>query len=100
MTFVFQAPAKLEFFAAIAWYENQQLGLGQDFAREVIETLRRARLRPELFQKVRGRARKVRLRRFHAYSIYFAIKQDCFSVLAIFHGARNPKDLLRRFDKD
>ena len=49
-----------------------------------------------MFRKVRGRARTLRLKRFKAYSIYFAIKDDVFSVMSIFHGSRNPAELDRR----
>ena len=98
MKFVAKPAAKIEFFEAIAWYENQRPGLGREFAREVRQMLKRARLQPELFRKVRGRARKIRLKRFRFYSIYFAVKDDAFSVLAVFHGSRNPKDLDERLE--
>jgi plasmid stabilization system protein ParE len=94
--FLFKPEARLEFFEAIAWYEDKAPGLGRKFAREVLEALKSARAAPEHFRKVRGRARRIRLRRFKAYSIYFAIKDDVFSVISIFHGARNPVELHRR----
>ncbi|MDD5138915.1 MAG: type II toxin-antitoxin system RelE/ParE family toxin [Verrucomicrobiales bacterium] len=93
---LFEPEAKAEFFEAIAWYENESPGLGKEFASEVLGAVDRALLQPELFRKVRGRARKVRLKRFKAYSIYFAIKDDVFSVVSVFHGARNPAELRRR----
>ena len=76
--------------------ENESPGLGKEFAGEVLGAVDRALLQLELFRKVRGRARKVRLKRFRAYSIYFAIKDDVFSVISVFHGARNPAELRRR----
>jgi plasmid stabilization system protein ParE len=45
---------------------------------------------------VRGRARIVRLRRFKKYAIYFAVKDDTFAVLAVFHASRNPGELEQR----
>ena len=93
---LFEPEAKVEFFEAIVWYENESPGLGREFAREVLEAVERAQLQPELFRKVRGRARKVRLKRFKAFSIYFAIKDEVFSVVSVFHGARNPEELKRR----
>ena len=94
--FVFEPDARLEFFEAIAWYENEHGGLGREFAQEVVQALQRARVQPEIFRKVRGRARKIRLKRFKLYSIYFAVKDNGFSVLAVFHGARDPAELRRR----
>jgi hypothetical protein len=93
---LFEPEAKAEFFEAIAWYENESPGLGKGFAGEVLGAVDRALLQPELYRKVRGRARKVRLKRFKAYSLYFAIKDDVFSVVSVFHGARNPAELRRR----
>jgi plasmid stabilization system protein ParE len=93
---IFKPPAKEEFFEAIAWYEDECPGLGKEFAREVYQALERALIQPEIFRKVRGRARKIRLKRFKAYSIYFAVKDDVFSVMAVFHGSRNPAELRRR----
>lgn len=93
---LFEPEAKAEFFDAIVWYENESPGLGKEFAAEVLGAVDRVLVQPELFRKVRGRARKVRLKRFKAYSIYFAIKDDVFSILSVFHGARNPAELRRR----
>ena len=93
---LFKPDAKAEFFEAIVWYENESAGLGKEFAQEVVQALERAQAQPELFRKVRGRARKIRLKRFKAYSIYFAVKDDVFSVMSVFHGARNPAELRRR----
>jgi plasmid stabilization system protein ParE len=94
--FIFQPSAGAEFAEAIAWYENERPGLGKEFAREVYQMLERACSQPDIFRKVRGRARKIRLKRFKAYSIYFATKDDVFSVISVFHGARNPAALRRR----
>lgn len=93
---IFTTEAKLEFFDAIAWYEEKEPGLGRVFALEVIHALRRAGRQPELYRKVRGRARKIRLKRFIAYNLYFAIKDDIFSVIAVFHSSRNPGEICRR----
>ena len=92
----FEPEAKVEFFEAIVWYENQIPGLGKEFPQEVIQALERAMTQPEMFRKVRGRAQRIRLKRFKPYSIYFAIKHDAFSVISVFHGARNPAELRRR----
>jgi plasmid stabilization system protein ParE len=93
---IFKSAARLEFDEAVAWYENANTGLGEEFKLEVKSALKRALANPEFFQKVRGRARRIRLRRFKSYAIYFAIKDDIFSVIAVFHGSRNPAELRRR----
>ena len=95
---IFQPAARLEFEEAVSWYEGERPGLGREFKLEVKLALRRARAHPEHFQMVRGRARKIRLRRFKKYAIYFAVKEDAFAVLSVFHASRNPADLERRLE--
>ncbi len=93
---IFKPAELLEFKEAVAWYENEQPGLGREFKLEVKLALHRALDNPEIFQRVRGRARRIRLRRFKQYAIYFAIKDDVFAVLSVFHGARSPAELRQR----
>jgi plasmid stabilization system protein ParE len=93
---IFRPAARLEFDEAVAWYERGRPGLGREFKLEVKLTLRRAQAHPERFRQVRGRARIIRLRRFNKYAIYFAVKDDAFAVLAVFHASRNPTGLEQR----
>ena len=93
---VFKPTARLEFDEAVVWYEGERPGLGREFKLEVKLALKRALANPEHFQRVRGRAQKIRLRRFKKYAIYFAIKDDVFAVLSVFHASRNPAELERR----
>jgi len=93
---VFKSAALSEFEEAVAWYEAERPGLGKEFKLEVKRALYRAPANPGHFQRVRGRAQKIRLRRFKKYAIYFAIKDGTFAVLAVFHGSRNPAALRQR----
>jgi len=93
---IFKPTARLEFDEAVAWYEGERLGLGREFKLEVKLALKRALANPELFQRVRGRAQKIRLRRFKKYAIYFAVKDNAFAVLSVFHASRDPAELVRR----
>jgi plasmid stabilization system protein ParE len=92
----FKPAALAEFEEAVTWYETQRPGLGEEFKLEVKATLKRALTNPGLFQRVRGRAQKARLRRFKKYAVYFAIKDGTFAVIAVFHGSRNPAELQPR----
>ena len=93
---IFKPAARLEFDEAVTWYEGERPGLGREFKLAVKLALKRAQATPERFQRVRGRARKIRLRRFKKYAIYFAVKDDAFAVLSVFHASRNPAELARR----
>ncbi len=87
---IFKSAARREFEKAVAWYEEQQPGLGREFKLEVKLAINRALRSPRRFPRVRGLARKIRLRRFNKYAIYFAVKDRVFAVLAIFHSSRDP----------
>jgi plasmid stabilization system protein ParE len=93
---IFKPRARREFEAAVSWYENQQPGLGREFKVEVKLALMRAQAHPELFQKVHGQARKIQLHRFKNYAIYFAVTENSFAVLSVFHASRNPAELEQR----
>jgi plasmid stabilization system protein ParE len=70
--------------------------LGQEFGLEFKRALKRAQTNPERFPKARQKARVIRLQRFTRYSIYFAVKDQQFSILAVFHSSRNPEELWER----
>ena len=93
---IFKPAALLELEEAVAWHETAQPGLGKDFKVEVTTALKQALDHPERFPTARGAARKIRLKRFKQYAIYFAVSGSIFAVLAVFHGARNPSQLRRR----
>ena len=95
---IFKPAARLEFEEAVAWYEGERPGLGREFKLEVKLALKRAVANPGHFQRVRGRAQKIRLRRFKKYAIYFAVKDDIFAVLSVFHASRNPAELQQRLE--
>lgn len=95
---IFKPAARFEFDEAVAWYEEQRPGLGKEFTLEVKLALKRAQANPELFRMVRGRARKIRLRRFKKFCIYFAEKGDAIAVLSVFHASRNPAELEQRLE--
>ena len=94
---IFKRAARLEFDEAVAWYEGRA---GRDSAGIQIGSQACAQVahvaNPDLFQRVRGRARKIRLRRFKKYAIYFAVKDNTFAVLSVFHASRDPAELRRR----
>jgi toxin ParE1/3/4 len=93
---VFKPLARAEYNEATAWFEQQRPGLGKEFVLETDRALQRAQANPERFPNVRQQIRKIRLRRFSRYTIYFAVKDGTFSVLAVFHSSRNPEELRKR----
>ncbi len=88
--------AVLDQIEAATWYEWQQDGLGRSFSDEVSTVLRElesdALLHPVRFADVR----RVGLRRFTAYGIFYVVRADEVTVFGIVHGARNPAWVRRR----
>jgi toxin ParE1/3/4 len=97
LKYTFKPEAELEFTDAIDWYERQKPELGRDFAIEFRERLMDALHHPDRYRKVRGKARVIRLKRFRSYGICFVVQDEILSVLAVFHAARDPAELNKRF---
>jgi plasmid stabilization system protein ParE len=87
--------AEEELVAAIAWYEEAELGLGQHFKEEVRARLLWIQKNPEL-PRLRSRGyRRVNLQVF-PYYIAYHIWQETIWVVAIAHGHRLPEYWIER----
>ncbi|MSO77668.1 MAG: type II toxin-antitoxin system RelE/ParE family toxin [Alphaproteobacteria bacterium] len=86
---VFRHAAKSEFEDAAIWYDEQRLGLGEEFIFEIEQSLAGAATAPQRYPVVFGNIRRAVARRF-PYSVYFRVRADALVVLAVFHGRRNP----------
>ena len=89
---VFRTIARLEFDEALAWYENQEPGLGLKFKSEVDLVFERIALHPDHFRYVRGEIRRAVLRRF-PFTIHYLAESERIVVLAVFHAKRDPRHL-------
>lgn len=58
-----------ELEAAALWYEERQLGLGDDFLDQFERTLRRIVAEPERWRKIRGDNRKLNFHRFPCHRL-------------------------------
>jgi len=93
---VFAPLARLEFENAVAWYNDQRTGLGNEFQMDVNAALQLVLRYPEKFRLVSPSIRKIALKRFHKYGVYYSISPDTINVVSIFHASRNPTELHRR----
>ncbi|HWZ95101.1 MAG TPA: type II toxin-antitoxin system RelE/ParE family toxin [Opitutaceae bacterium] len=92
---VFRPVTRSEYDEAVSWYESECSGLGLEFKAVVDEILVLVARQPELFRHVRGPVRRAILRRF-PYTIHFLEENARIVVLAVFHAARDPIELMRR----
>jgi hypothetical protein len=86
--------AELEAAEAAAWYDDQRLGLGDEFLDELQKALARAKSDPDQCSKLEDYpgpdlVRRCLLRRF-PYMAVFLCRSDEFLVVAICHVRRRP----------
>lgn len=90
----FDSEAEAEVRAAIAWYERERVGLGDEFWGEVQHALRLIEEHPEIGGRigrvrVRGVARRLPVRRF-PYFVVYRERADFLEVVAVAHQTRRP----------
>jgi plasmid stabilization system protein ParE len=94
-TVILRPEAEAELTEAIDWYESRGKGLGADFMRAVDAAMAAIERNPEQHQIVRGQVRRAVLRRFPYGLIYVASEHE-ITVLACFHGRRDPRRWFER----
>jgi toxin ParE1/3/4 len=102
MSFRFHPEAYDEFLAAANWYEDQEVGLGDDFIAEIDRAVDSIVSDPLRFPVVEGQDRICRVKRF-PYSIFYRYNPVTASVLisSVFHQRRRPGIWkARHFDPD
>lgn len=87
--------AEQDLAEAYAWYEDQRVGLGEDFLSCVdacIEALRRT---PEMCPEVHESYRRALVRRF-PYAVFYEYTQHTVTVYSVFHTSQDPEKWIRR----
>ena len=74
---------------AFTWYQDKQLGLGEDFLEAIDAKLKRIESNPLQFPILRGQIRRAIVTRF-PYGIFYVFGDEMISVLAVIHHARAP----------
>ncbi len=87
---VLRQEARAEFDEAFDWYEQQQVGLGVEFAERVQAVFDRISPMPELHAIVHREVRKALVRRF-PYAVFYRVRAGRVVVLAVFHAKRDPE---------
>jgi len=87
--FRFLPPAKDELEAAIAYYEQQRRGLGENFRAEVQRTVASILLYPTAAASITKEVRRGRTRRF-PYGVLYSIESDHILIIAVMHLHRRP----------
>jgi hypothetical protein len=86
--------AELEAAEAVIWYDDQRLGLGDDFLFELTQALDRIRRGPAELPRLESYSglhdvRRCLLKKF-PYLVIFAYRPDDVAVIAVSHARRRP----------
>ena len=88
---VIEPEAEDDLANAYHWYEDQCPGLGGEFLECVEEIFDRIRRTPEVHALTYRDVRQTLVRRF-PYVVCYTFEADTVSVIAVFHGHRDPSD--------
>jgi hypothetical protein len=81
--------ARQELAEAVARYDGERAGLGDEFLEEFVRTLDKLRTWPNSCARVSGRLRRCQLNRF-PYGVVYQVRGDRVRVVAVAHLARRP----------
>lgn len=82
--------AKADLQKAHDWYEEQCVGLGEEFLLAAAEVLLRLEDNPERYSFYHGKFRRALTRRF-PYKLFFQVHDRTVIVFRVIHGAREHK---------
>jgi len=72
------------------WFEQKQLGLGNDFLNEFYSITESIEIRPYLNSILYNNIRRKLMKKF-PYAIYYVIQGNFVLIIGVFHFARNPR---------
>jgi plasmid stabilization system protein ParE len=98
VTVDFHPAAEQEFLEATTYYDEQETGLGLDFASEVVATVDRITAYPNAWPLVDEGVRRALLRTY-PYGLIYAVDSDQVFILAVMHLHRSPGYWSARHDQ-
>jgi plasmid stabilization system protein ParE len=82
--------AEQDIIDAYDWYQNQELGLGEEFLRCVDASIQFIQRNPEMYEIAHASYRRVLVRRF-PYAIFYEYIGMVVTVYGVFHCSQNPR---------
>lgn len=89
MKFFFHPDAKEEFDGAVEFYEQNQPGLGLEFAEEIYATIARITQYPDAWSTLSKNSRRCLVSRF-PYGLIYQIESHTLRIIAVAHLHRRP----------
>jgi hypothetical protein len=87
---VFSAAADLEVADAALWYDEQRVGLGEDFLTAIRDAASAAAQSPQLYARVHRELRRILVHRF-PYALPFRETQNELLIVSCYHLHRDPE---------
>jgi hypothetical protein len=88
--------ARREITEAASFYEDRQHGLGAEFTDRVAEALNISNWRPRGYEVIQGDVRRVNLRQFKDWALWFRVLADNSVVIACLSNRMNPEIVKER----
>ncbi|WP_404791047.1 type II toxin-antitoxin system RelE/ParE family toxin [Altericista sp. CCNU0014] len=95
-TVVFHPLAEQELIDAVAYYEEQRLGLGLEYLEEIENAVNFLARYPEAGPKVRGFVHRLTLPKFPYSLLYRMVEDEKLRILAVAHHKRKPQHWIER----
>jgi plasmid stabilization system protein ParE len=78
---------------AAVWYQNQQVGLGEEFVSEIQTAVQSASTNPRQYPRLRRKpeVRRALVGRF-PYRIFFVVRPEAIVVFRVLHSARHDRE--------
>ena len=99
MTVEFTREARQDILEAFLWYEQQRIGLGDEFTLCLDEARERMTHYPQAGQQAYTHYRRCLLRRF-PYVLYYRLIQDRMIVVGVLHVKRQPQTIQERLSRN
>jgi plasmid stabilization system protein ParE len=91
----FSDVAQVDVDEIVDWYDREAPGVSTRFLKRLADTIDRISRFPALAIEGPRNTRIARVRRFK-YFVLYRVDHDCATILAVFHGRRDPKSWQRR----
>jgi plasmid stabilization system protein ParE len=82
--------AEQDITEAYDWYQERELGLGEEFLRCIDASIQTIERNPEIYVFVHKNYRRALVRRF-PYAIFYEYVEEKITVYAVFHCSQNSK---------
>lgn len=92
---IFRPTAAADIERSYRWYEDERVGLGDEFLEEVSVTVDAVLVRPRAYPALHRDTRRALVRRF-PFALFYPIIDETVVVVACFHVRRMPSRWKRR----